>query len=649
MGWRLGGKGASGRNLDPAYHARIEEHGVHMWSGLYENAFRMIREVYAELGRPPDAPLATWTDAFKPHDVIALAEPWKGEWLPWVLRVPTNGEQPGDAGNDLLPSLYAVATEAVRFIVQAIQEARNPTGTWLSDKTGEPVAPIDQSHPSALGRAIEEVLVFLAEGTAILLRPVWELLLAGLRALLGLVWEVVKGRLDDTGTRRMWILINFAFGNLYGAVADNVLEKGFDGLDGLDYAEWLSKYLVDDGGLTRGSPWMQFLYDAEFAYDGGDVSKPNLAAGVALRTLVRMGLTWKGALIWKMQAGMGDTIFAPMYLALKKRGVKFEFFTRVEKLELSADGKRVEKVHLGRQAQLAAPYDPLVEVKGLPCWPSTTLWDQVSLPLDHSINFEDPASPLLSSYAITQGVEFDAVVLGMPIGTLPKVAGELIAASPRWAEMVAQVKTVQTQALQLWLKPTAYSLGWKRMGRPLLATFHASPLNTWADMSHLNDREAFPFQAGRFPLNLSYFCGPLQDSVDPVATNAAVVKSLLNSEIGWLWPDAVQGNSTSPLKWDLLVDDRPVPGVGEDRVQAQYLRANYWPSERFTLSQAGKIRFRMAPGDTGFENLAIAGDWTDNGFNIGNVEATAMSGMLASLAVNQWPPRSSIVGVDFGH
>ena len=40
LGWRLGGKGASGRG--PAN--RIEEHGLHLWMGSYENAFRLIRE-----------------------------------------------------------------------------------------------------------------------------------------------------------------------------------------------------------------------------------------------------------------------------------------------------------------------------------------------------------------------------------------------------------------------------------------------------------------------------------------------------------------------------------------------------------------------------------------------------------------------------
>ena len=59
MGWRLGGKGASGRN--PDISDRIEEHGLHVWFGFYENAFRLMREVYDELGRAEDAPLAKLT------------------------------------------------------------------------------------------------------------------------------------------------------------------------------------------------------------------------------------------------------------------------------------------------------------------------------------------------------------------------------------------------------------------------------------------------------------------------------------------------------------------------------------------------------------------------------------------------------------
>src|SRR5262245_13910979 len=45
LGWRLGGKGASGRGVAD----RIEEHGLHLWMGFYENAFMLMRQCYEEL------------------------------------------------------------------------------------------------------------------------------------------------------------------------------------------------------------------------------------------------------------------------------------------------------------------------------------------------------------------------------------------------------------------------------------------------------------------------------------------------------------------------------------------------------------------------------------------------------------------------
>src|SRR5688500_17993830 len=61
LGWRLGGKGASGRGEAD----RIEEHGLHLWMGFYENAFRLMRECYAELGRDRATHrIADWQDAF---------------------------------------------------------------------------------------------------------------------------------------------------------------------------------------------------------------------------------------------------------------------------------------------------------------------------------------------------------------------------------------------------------------------------------------------------------------------------------------------------------------------------------------------------------------------------------------------------------
>jgi len=69
MGWRLGGKGASGRNEKK--HERIEEHGLHIWFGYYENAFRTMRACYDKLNRT-SGPIRTWQDAFKKQSRIQL-------------------------------------------------------------------------------------------------------------------------------------------------------------------------------------------------------------------------------------------------------------------------------------------------------------------------------------------------------------------------------------------------------------------------------------------------------------------------------------------------------------------------------------------------------------------------------------------------
>ena len=56
IGWRLGGKARSGRNLRA--HARSEGLGHHVWYGWYDNAFALVRRLYDKLKRPAGAPLA---------------------------------------------------------------------------------------------------------------------------------------------------------------------------------------------------------------------------------------------------------------------------------------------------------------------------------------------------------------------------------------------------------------------------------------------------------------------------------------------------------------------------------------------------------------------------------------------------------------
>src|SRR5262245_16896578 len=84
-GWRLGGKGASSRGDN----GRIEEHGLHVWIGSYENAFTLIRECYTELDRAttdPSVPVQTWDQAFIPANDVGATDRWKGHWQLWLGR-----------------------------------------------------------------------------------------------------------------------------------------------------------------------------------------------------------------------------------------------------------------------------------------------------------------------------------------------------------------------------------------------------------------------------------------------------------------------------------------------------------------------------------------------------------------------------------
>ena len=66
MGWRVGGKGTSGyrRWLPPGSNVpvwnRIEEHGLHILFGFYDEFWAVIRRCYEELGRPSQHPWRRW-------------------------------------------------------------------------------------------------------------------------------------------------------------------------------------------------------------------------------------------------------------------------------------------------------------------------------------------------------------------------------------------------------------------------------------------------------------------------------------------------------------------------------------------------------------------------------------------------------------
>lgn len=679
LGWRLGGKGASGRGQ----HSRIEEHGLHIWMGFYNNAFRMIQDAYAELNRPPESPLATWDEAFKGHSFLVVEEKFQDKdekdiWKPWAVDFPTNDEKPGKGGE--LPTLWEYITMALqmlhnhfRTVVTLKAELHDDLIAAADCEGGQPRL----EHPSWLKRLGQECdlsldlaavslgAIFLESAhclAASLPHPkenpdpaIHRRILEPLHEFMAWLNTKVQQHISgDDLLRRLFIIADIVITCIRGIIEDGVLyhKDELDCLDGEDLQVWLKRHGASE--ISYDSAPVRGTYDLVFAFRNGEVDKPSFAAGVAIRSMLRICLTYKGAIFWKMQAGMGDTVFGPIYEVLKKRGVRFEFFHRTKNLVLSADKKSVAAIEMGRQVTLKEEeYHPLVDVRGLPCWPTLPDYDQIkegeTLKAE-KIDLESFWTPWEDAGELTlkTGDDFDKVVLGISLGSLPFICPQLIEANPAWKEMVDKVETVRTMAMQIWMLRNLADLGWK-MKSPVIDAY-ADPQNTWADMSHLLCREVWP--ADCEPLNIAYYCGPLEggipspDDHSVPKTESDKVKQMsidwLKKYSGNLWPDASPSDNPAGLDWRLLADSDNAEG--EARFNSQYWGANINPWQRYVLSVAGGTEARIRPGESGFENLYLAGDWTRNNLNVGCVEATVMSGLQACNAIAGYPPLEEIEG-----
>ena len=77
---------------------------------------------------------------------------------------------------------------------------------------------------------------------------------------------------------------------------------------------------------------------------------------------------------------------------------------------------------------------------------------------------------------------------------------------------------------------------------------------------------------------------------------------------------------------------RTIGGM-ERQPEAQYVRSNCEPSERITLALPGATQHRMRAGETGYENLVVAGDWIENGILMACMEGAFVGGLMAGDAL----------------
>ncbi len=370
QGWRLGGKGASGRGT----HRRIEEHGLHIWFGCYHNAFRMLGRCQDELNAAQDAGVPRWPLAFK--TMYESFRPWRDLtatdhdgccWKLWEAdffnaddRLPWDDAE-GYADPTVLSYVVASLWLAAD-VAWSLLEPRSRARIAADDPFLEPprVATATADAPAAaaasrLLRAAGDALDELPE-EALDDDALGHLVLAAVELALGavekvgntLMYEYPDLSSESDAVRRVWYVIDLLLAITRGAITDDLIHHDdLTRIDDHDFRDWL----VEHGAARETADCVlvrALLYDLPFAYEGGDAERPAFAAGTALRTLLRLFFDCTGALMWKMNAGMGDTVFAPLYELLVARGVEIRFFHRVERMSYA--GGQIETIEIDRQA-----------------------------------------------------------------------------------------------------------------------------------------------------------------------------------------------------------------------------------------------------------------------------------------------------------
>jgi len=621
MGHRLGGKCASSRvpTTGDGRGSRIEEHGLHVWFGFYQNAFRLIRRCYAELG----STAYTVPGMFRRRSSTPLMEKDDlGRWTVWPIDYPEDPEgiEPGLSERDEAPSVLAYVGRLRRFAGAQIEWLEGPGG--LGEAAGRILRLASWFIPDAIEERVKELAGVVGS--------------AAWRAL----WEVARRR---TSTRRAWLVADLAIAGARGLMASRatIESDGLAALDREDLRAWLRRHGASEQAIS--SAPVRALYDLVFAYEDGDSTsfeKANFAAGTAILTALRISMGYRGAVCYTMGAGMGEVVIGPLYEVLTRRGVRFELLHRVDRLEVDPREPWVKRIHMTKQAALARDprtgreraYDPLLPMgaDGLICWRDAVdraqLKEGAALPA--GTDFESAwCAPWRHErrIALERGRDFDVIVLGIPIGALGPITRDLMAI-PRWRRMIEGLKTVETQSAQLWLDRSLAELGW--VGRPPSMIAAPERMDVWSDMSDVLARESWPEGA---PRSVQYICGPMPGdyaarcSGDPTAPERAREQVRAETDA---WQDHMARSVWPGAR-------APDGAFDPARLVARHLQANVSPSDRYTLSLAGTTELRLRPGEAPLDGLVLAGDWTRTGLEAGCVESAVTSGILAARAVRE--------------
>lgn len=653
MGWRVGGKMASGRNSDSGKGERIEEHGIHSFLGCYFNAGEMMNDVFAELQKMPELTgyYTSFEDAFLPQNSAVQWDHIDNKWTPWYVAMPENDRKYGTTTSN---RNYHHAVEGMLKLI---------VGEHLPQFQKAAISASPVIFRPVVDEAIEKFTEYLQDRLANLENMGKEVI-----EWFAKEWAAFKKKcnpflpllLESEKFRHAYVMIDFFCGILSGFFEDDIMQHGFISIDHLDFKDWLRSHNVDE--MTIESPFTLNTPFITYNFPDGDMEKGTwMAAGCYLNwSLIQLG--YCGSFIQGFTGGSGETILAPVYRVLKEQGVKFEFFHKVSNLNPSSDKTYIESVDVIVQADVknGLEYDPLIGPigqDGLMSWPHEPRYEQLVQGDEikaQKANLESWWTPWenVGTKQLVHGEDFDHLILGISLGALEYICPDLIAdeSKPQWQAMVDNIQTVQTQAMQIWYKKDVAELLnplVKKLpkGDEWMAGTYKSEIAGQVDFSHLIKAEQWPEDG---PKGIFYLCGPKRDTGIPdfgdteyPAQQSDLVKQNCLAYLGGMEPVMAEGVD---IFAEMYTDNNGATGTG--KFDFQFWRANIDPTERYVTSSPNSTKYRVKAGDSGYSNFTLCGDWIYTGLNIGSVEGAVMGGRLASHAISDKPATDHIYGYD---
>jgi uncharacterized protein with NAD-binding domain and iron-sulfur cluster len=545
MGWRLGGKAASSR-ASKEYGERIEEHGIHLFGNFYLNMFQMLNDCYKTLYTdgngepiPTKEPVTTIEEAFKGSNFQGLPDFVDGKWVfqtGWLAHNdgdPWSGKLPDAAVimKDLGYQIYATITGKQPPFTPHVEPSR-PWGRFMDKAESAFLGWLARSLYKHLEKDVHDHSKFLKTLLKIRKRvQSWMRRFANHS--LSFRWKFIQIDLLTTLAQ--------------GIIADDVFNHDIDELDKWDYREWLRKHDIDP--MTLASGFAQIVPNIGFNYPNGDsTGYPAFSAAPYLYFFLRQ-IYGEGDALYFFAAGTGDSVVAPVYRVLLKRGVKFEFFHKVTEVAPNADGDMIDEVTFDVQATTynGQPYEPMITVKNMYSWPAHPKYDKLNEGdqlKKEKIDLESYWTPWKGKpKTITRGgdgpYDFDYVVLAISVAAHRDICPKIIAQKQSWQDMVDHIDAFPTQQLQVWLDKPVEELGWdfKINEKPeadtrnrVVGANYTYPYNTFCDFTDLINWENWP--EDDTPRSVIYWSGPLQkpDEWHILATTGSLSGRTFESE-----------------------------------------------------------------------------------------------------------------------